>query len=149
MGVVTFNHFTCQPCRAFKDRKQENQAIKALDGTKFNRKWLILGECGNATWKDVMEEALRSTPSAQDPAQLVASRAPRDDERRVALLVLCLLALFIGVMTGFGAVALRALIGLIHNGFYNGVFNFRYDANILEGPSPFGDFVIFRQSSAA
>ena len=89
-----------------------------------------------------MEEALRSTPSAQDPAQLVASRAPRDDERRVALLVLCLLALFFGVMPGFGAVALRALIGLIHNGFYNGVFNFRYDANILEGPSPFGDFVI-------
>ena len=89
-----------------------------------------------------MEQALRNTLSAEDPAQLVASRAPRDDERRVALLVLCLLALFIGVMTGFGAVALRALIGVIHNGFYNGVFSFRYDANILEGPSPFGDLVI-------
>ena len=45
-------------------------------------------------------------------------------------------------MTGFGAVALRALIGLIHNGFFNGVFSFRYDANILEGPSRFGDFLI-------
>ena len=90
-----------------------------------------------------MEEVLRSTLSAQDPAQLVASRAPRDDERRVALLVLCLFALFIGLMTGFGAVALRALIGLIHNGFYNGGFSSRYDANLLEGPSPFGDFVIF------
>jgi chloride channel protein, CIC family len=72
----------------------------------------------------------------------ISSPPPREDERRVGLLVLCLLALFIGVMTGYGAVGLRALIGLIHNGFYNGVFNFRYDANILEGPSPFGDFVI-------
>jgi CIC family chloride channel protein len=46
-------------------------------------------------------------------------------------------------MTGAGAVGLRALIGLIHNVFYNGAFGFRYDANVLEGPSPFGDLVFF------
>ena len=79
---------------------------------------------------------------AESSPQLVASHAPRKDERRVGLLVLCLLALFIGVFTGFGAVALRALIGLIHNAFFNGVLSFHYDANILEGPSRFGDFLL-------
>ncbi len=90
-----------------------------------------------------MEQALPNSLKAGDPAQLVASRAAQQDERRVGLLVLCLLALFIGVLTGFGAVGLRALIGLIHNGFFNGVLSFRYNANFLEGPSPFGDFLFF------
>ncbi len=81
---------------------------------------------------------------AEDQPHLVASGpAARKEERRVGLLVLCLLALIVGVMTGVGAVALRALIGLIHNVFYNGAFAFRYDANLLEGPSRFGDFVFF------
>ena len=44
-------------------------------------------------------------------------------------------------MTGFGAVALRALIGFFHNVFYNGTFSFLYDANVTEGPSRFGDLV--------
>ncbi|HSV13137.1 MAG TPA: chloride channel protein [Tepidisphaeraceae bacterium] len=63
------------------------------------------------------------------------------DERKVNLLVLCGLALVVGVMTGCGAVALRALIGFFHNVFYNGTFSFLYDANVTEGPSRFGDFV--------
>src|SRR5580704_10691384 len=65
----------------------------------------------------------------------------RDDERRVNLLVLCCLALIVGVMTAFGAVALRALIGFFHNVLYNGTFSIWYDANISEGPSRFGDWV--------
>ena len=44
-------------------------------------------------------------------------------------------------MTGCGAVALRALIGLFHNAFYNGTFSIWYDANVSEGPSRFGDWV--------
>src|ERR1700744_1548269 len=64
------------------------------------------------------------------------------EERRVSLLTLCLLALGVGVMTGVGAVALRSLIGLIHNAMFNGVFRVAYDANILEGPSRFGNWVI-------
>lgn len=48
------------------------------------------------------------------------------------------LALVIGVMTGLGAVAFRALIGLVHNVFYKSTLTFAYDANIMEGPSPFG-----------
>ena len=50
--------------------------------------------------------------------------------------------MFIGVVTGFGAVVLRGLIAVFHNASFYGVFNFRYDANILEGPSPFGDFLL-------
>jgi chloride channel protein, CIC family len=66
----------------------------------------------------------------------------RDDKRRVNLLVLCGLALIVGIMTGCGAVALRALIGFFHNVFYNGTFSIWYDANISEGPSRFGDWVL-------
>src|SRR5580700_6170948 len=82
-------------------------------------------------------------PSPELPDQAVANgRAPaRDNERRVNLLVLCGLALIVGVMTGFGAVALRMLIGLFHNIFYNGTFSIWYDANISEGPSRFGNWV--------
>ena len=64
------------------------------------------------------------------------------EERRVSLFTLCLLALGVGIMTGVGAVALRSLIGLIHNVMFNGVFKIAYDANILEGPSRFGNWVI-------
>lgn len=68
--------------------------------------------------------------------------ASRDEERRVNLLILCGLALGVGVMTGCGAVALRALIGVFHNAFYNGTLSVQYDANVLEGPSRFGDLVL-------
>lgn len=65
-----------------------------------------------------------------------------EKETRVNLLVLCGLALVVGVMTGVGAVALRALIGFFHNAFYNGTFSFVYDANVSEGASRFGDLVL-------
>ena len=64
------------------------------------------------------------------------------EERRVSMLTLCGLALVIGVMTGIGAVAFRALIAFVHNASYNGRLSFIYDANIMEGPSRFGDFVL-------
>jgi chloride channel protein, CIC family len=64
------------------------------------------------------------------------------EERRVSLLTLCGLALVIGVMTGIGAVVFRALIAFVHNVSYNGRLSFVYDANIMEGPSRFGDFVM-------
>ncbi len=64
------------------------------------------------------------------------------DERRVSLFILCLMALGVGIMTGVGAVALRMLIGLIHNAMINGVLKIPYDANILEGPSRWGNWVI-------
>src|SRR6202167_3192241 len=76
------------------------------------------------------------------PAPTVAGAAPRDDNRKVNLLVLCGLALIVGVMTGCGAVALRALIGFFHNASYNGTFSIWSDANISEGPSRFCDWVL-------
>ena len=86
-----------------------------------------------------------STPTFDSDVRpgVVSAPAGHQSERRVGLLVLCLLALIVGVMTGIGAAALRALIGLIHNGFYNGVLSFHYNANILEAPSRFGDLVFF------
>src|SRR5271163_274215 len=68
--------------------------------------------------------------------------APDREERRVSLLTLCLMALGVGIMTGIGAVALRSLIGLINNVLINGLFKVAYDANILEGPSRWGNWVI-------
>jgi CIC family chloride channel protein len=84
------------------------------------------------------------------PAAIVSEGAPAligtrpvSDERRVSLLTLCGLALVIGIMTGFGAVAFRVLIALVHNLFYNGRLSFVFDANVSEGPSRFGDLVFF------
>ena len=82
-----------------------------------------------------------TTADAAVPSEAVAA-ADREDDRRVSLFILCLLALGVGIMTGVGAVALRSLIGLIHNAMFNGVFKIAYDANILEGPSRFGNWVI-------
>ncbi len=90
-----------------------------------------------------MTDAVPHFLNADDRPRLVDARTAGREERRVGLLVLCLLALFVGVMTGIGAAALRALIGLIHNAFYNGSFTFAYNANILEGPSRFGDLLFF------
>src|ERR1700761_5879174 len=77
-----------------------------------------------------------------DAAIPSAPTATARDERRVSLFTLCLMALGVGIMTGVGAVLLRALIGLIHNFMINGVFKIPYDANILEGTSRWGNWVI-------
>jgi len=57
---------------------------------------------------------------------------------RVNFVVLCALAVLVGVVTSFGAIVLRALIGSVHNAFYNGVLSPLFDANVLEAPSRFG-----------
>ncbi len=78
-----------------------------------------------------------SVASTTSPAS--AEAAP---ETRVNLLTLSVLALVIGVTTGVGAWALRALIGVIHNLAYYGKLSHIYDANILEETSRFGNFII-------
>jgi CIC family chloride channel protein len=80
--------------------------------------------------------------SASGNAMVAGSHKSFSEERRVSLLVLCGLALVIGVMTGLGAVVFRALIAFVHNLFYNGTPSFAYNANVMEGPSRFGDFVL-------
>ena len=61
---------------------------------------------------------------------------------RVGLFRLSLLAIIVGVVTGFGAVAFRALIGLFHNVAFLKLFSFSYDASAFTTPSPWGPFVI-------
>ena len=61
---------------------------------------------------------------------------------RIGLFRLSLLAIVIGVVTGFGAVVFRALIGLFHNIAFLKIFHFAYDASIFTPPSPWGAFVI-------
>jgi CIC family chloride channel protein len=80
--------------------------------------------------------------SAEKSAPVMVERPKAaEDERRVGLLILCVFALAIGIATAIGAVALRALIGLIHNAMYAGTFSVFYDANVSAGPSRFGGFV--------
>ena len=64
------------------------------------------------------------------------SRAP------IGLFRLSLIAICVGIVTGFGAIAFRGLIGLIHNLFFLGRFSFFYDANTYTPASPWGVFVI-------
>lgn len=60
----------------------------------------------------------------------------------LALRWLCLLAFVVGIVTGFGAVVFRALIGLVHNAFFLGRLSFAYDASHFTAASPWGAFVI-------
>jgi len=55
---------------------------------------------------------------------------------------LSLLALGLGIVTGFGAVLFRDLIGLIHNLLFAGHAVIHYDANVFTAPSPWGALVI-------
>ena len=81
---------------------------------------------------------------ASRPIPIPSSAAEPADEdiRRIGLVFLSLLALVVGIVTGFGAVGFRDLIGLIHNGLFLGQFAVRYDANLFTPPSPWGAFVI-------
>ena len=81
--------------------------------------------------------------SESSPALPGSSGKSPHEERRVSLLTLCGLALVIGIGTGVGAVVFRALIAVVHNLCYNGTLSFFYNANVSEGPSRFGDLVLF------
>jgi CIC family chloride channel protein len=64
------------------------------------------------------------------------------EPRYVGLLILSLLAVAVGVITGFGAVFFRGLISVIHNLFFLGKFSIFYNANVFTEPSPWGIGVI-------
>ena len=49
-----------------------------------------------------------------------------------------MLAIVVGVVTGFGAVVFRDLIGLLHNVLFLGQWMVRYDANLFTPPGPWG-----------
>jgi chloride channel protein, CIC family len=56
--------------------------------------------------------------------------------------VLWALSIVVGVVAGLGAIAFRALIGVLHNLLFLGKFSPTYDANIHTPPSPWGPFAI-------
>jgi len=66
-----------------------------------------------------------------------------EEKRELNLAYLSFLAFLVGIGTGYGAVAFRALIGFIHNTFFLGEFHFRYDANVFTAISPWGWLIIF------
>jgi CIC family chloride channel protein len=77
------------------------------------------------------------------PDTPVAAATDLDEEdARIGLVTLSILALVVGVVTGFGAVVFRDLIGLIHNVLFLGQFVVRYDANLFTPPSPWGAGII-------
>ncbi|HWE47870.1 MAG TPA: chloride channel protein [Caulobacteraceae bacterium] len=65
-----------------------------------------------------------------------------DDDRRLNLVQLSLLALTVGIVTGLGAVGFRDLIGIIHNLFFAGRFSVHFDANLFTPASPWGPWII-------
>jgi chloride channel protein, CIC family len=65
-----------------------------------------------------------------------------DDARSLHLLLVCGLALVVGVITGLGAVVFRALIGFVHNLLFLGQPSFVYDSNLFTPAPPWGPWVI-------
>jgi len=63
-------------------------------------------------------------------------------QRQVNLVYLSLLAVLVGIGTGYGAVAFRSMIALIHNIGFRGLFSFAYDANQFTPQSPLGLWII-------
>jgi CIC family chloride channel protein len=61
---------------------------------------------------------------------------------RLGLLRLSLLAIAVGVITGFGAVVFRALIAFIHNIAFLGSFSIDYDASVFTPAGPWGAWII-------
>ncbi len=64
------------------------------------------------------------------------------EPRTLNLLVLSVLAFFVGIATGYGAIGFRALIGLIHNLSFTGKAVLHYDANAFTPPGPWGVLII-------
>lgn len=62
--------------------------------------------------------------------------------RPLGLLSLSLIAIIVGIVTGFGSILFRGLIGLVHNLFFLGHFSVFYNANVYTPASPWGAFVI-------
>jgi chloride channel protein, CIC family len=62
--------------------------------------------------------------------------------RPLNLVYLSLLALTVGIVTGFGAILFRDLISVVHNLLFLGRLSARYDANVFTGAAPWGAFVI-------
>ena len=86
--------------------------------------------------------AAKNLPPSGLKPKVDSVEAASDDVEPIGLVSLCLLAIVVGLVTGFGAVVFRDLIGLIHNVLFLDQFSFRYDANLFTPASPWGAGVI-------
>src|SRR5580658_3484187 len=87
----------------------------------------------------IVQRVVSASPGPSSPP---AAETTDDDIRRISLVSLSILALVVGIVTGFGAVVFRDLIGLIHNLLFLGSFSFAYDSSVFTPPSPWGAFII-------
>ena len=85
---------------------------------------------------------MNANPVSTPNQQTDLTAAKQDERRSLSLLYLSILALALGIVTGFGAVAFRDLISFVHNIFFAGQFSIHYDANVFTAPSRWGAFVI-------
>ncbi|WP_230960540.1 chloride channel protein [Burkholderia pseudomultivorans] len=71
-------------------------------------------------------------------------RVPQTDEDAspIDMYRLSCLGILVGLATGIGAVAFRALIGFVHNAFFLGQWSISYNASAFTPPSVWGAFVI-------
>ncbi len=83
---------------------------------------------------------IRLTPAAANENPV--SAAMNAEPAPLNLVRLTLLALAVGVITGFGAVLFRDLIALVHNLMFEGQVSIGYDANVFTPASPWGPFII-------
>ncbi len=84
---------------------------------------------------------LTQADAVHEPEATAADRrSPKS--RPISLWGICGLAIVMGIVTGYGAVFFRALIGLVHNILFLGQFAFSYDASIFTPASPWGAAVI-------
>jgi chloride channel protein, CIC family len=63
-------------------------------------------------------------------------------QRTPGLLALSLLAIIVGIVTGFGAIIFRDLIAVVHNLLFYGRLSAIYNANLYNPPSPWGAGII-------
>jgi len=68
--------------------------------------------------------------------------APAGDENPASILIISLLSVFIGVLTGLGAVMFHGMIAIFINLMFLGKFSFAYDANVYLPTSAWGPLVI-------
>src|SRR5487761_2284348 len=89
-----------------------------------------------------MQMPSESSETAQLHRSVSDTRQLTEDARPLLLISVCMLALVVGIVTGLGAVAFRALIGLVHNLLFLGHWSFFYDSSVFTPPAPWGAWVI-------
>jgi CIC family chloride channel protein len=96
-----------------------------------------------------MPDVTPSPATDENPTVATATRAPpapaeppEQTAARLHLPTLSLLAVVVGVVTGFGAVGFRDLIGLVHNAVFLGRYAWAYDSSLFTPFNPWGPYVI-------